>query len=123
MELGGRHVEGQPDVAAELVARLLHRLGDEIQRRPGAGQVGREAALVTQAGGQPLRLQHRLQRLVDLGAPAQGLPERVRADRGDHELLHVDRAVRVRPAIDDVHHRHREHVRVRAADVPEQLQT
>ena len=81
-----------------------------------------EAALVAEAGGQPLALQHRLQRVVGLGAPAQRLAEGRRADRGDHELLDVDVAVGVRAAVEDVHHRHREQVRVRAADVAEQRQ-
>ena len=54
-----------------------------------------------------------LQRVVRLGAPAQCLGERRRADRHDHELLHVDGVVGVDAAVDDVHHRHRQHVRVR----------
>ena len=45
-----------------------------------------------------------------------------RADRGDHELLDVDAGVGVRAAVDDVHHRHRQDVRVGAADVAEQRQ-
>ena len=39
------------------------------------------------------------------------------ADRHDHEFLEVDRVVGVRAAVDDVHHRHRQHARLRAADV------
>ena len=44
------------------------------------------------------------------------------ADRGDHELLHVDVAVGVGATVEDVHHRHRQQVRRRAADVAEQRQ-
>ena len=80
-------------------------------------QVGREAALVAEAGGQALLLQHRLERVVDLGALAQRLAERGRPDRRDHELLHVDVGVGVRAAVEDVHHRHRQQVGVGAADV------
>ena len=43
--------------------------------------------------------------------------ERRGADRDDHELLEVHVVVRVRPAVQDVHHRHGEHVRDRAAEV------
>ena len=86
------------------------------------GQVRRETALVAETGGQAALLQHRLQRVVDPGALHERLGVRRRADRGDHELLDVDVAVRVRAAVEDVHHRHREHVRVRAADVAEQRQ-
>ena len=39
------------------------------------------------------------------------------ADRHDHEFLEVDRGVRVRAAVHDVHHRHGQHLGVRAADV------
>ncbi len=90
-------------------ARLLSRLG-------------REAALVAEAGGQALLLQHRLERVVDLGARAQRLAEGRRADRRDHELLDVDVGVGVRAAVEDVHHRHRQQVGVGAADVAEQRQ-
>src|SRR5699024_2889760 len=41
---------------------------------------------------------------------------------GDHELLDVHVGVGVRPAVEDVHHRHRQQVGVRAADVAEQGQ-
>ena len=38
--------------------------------------------------------------------------ERLGAGRDDHELLQVEPVLRVRAAVDDVHERHREHVRV-----------
>ena len=85
-------------------------------------QVRREAALVAQAGGVALLLQHGLERVVDLGAGAQRLAEGRRADRRDHELLDVHVGVGVRAAVEDVHHRHRQQVRVRAAEVAEQAQ-
>jgi hypothetical protein len=49
-----------------------------------------------------------LQRVEHLGAHAHGLGDARRADRYDHELLEVDVVVGVHPAIDDVHHRHRQ---------------
>ena len=39
------------------------------------------------------------------------------ADRHDHELLEVDAVVGVRAAVQDVHHRHGQHVRAVAAEV------
>ena len=86
------------------------------------GRSGAKPPSSPRPGGELLGLQHRLERVVDLRAPAQRLLERVGAHRGDHELLHVDGRVGVRATVDDVHHRHREHVRVGAADVAEQLQ-
>ena len=62
-------------------------------------------------------MQDRLEHVVGLGAPAQRLAERRRADRHDHELLQVDVVVGVRAAVEDVHHRHRQHVGVDAAEV------
>src|SRR3712207_7364615 len=40
----------------------------------------------------------------------------------DHELLHVDPGVGMRATVEDVQHRHRQHVRVGATYVAEQLQ-
>ena len=80
-------------------------------------QVGREAALVAEPRGQALLLQHRLEGVVDLGTLLQRLTERRRADRRDHELLDVDVGVGMRAAVEDVHHRHRQQVRVRPAEV------
>ena len=60
--------------------------------------------------------------MVHLGAPAQRLGEAGRADRRHHELLNVDSGVGVRTAVEDVHHRHRQDVRVRPADIAEQRQ-
>ena len=62
-------------------------------------------------------LQQAAQRVVRLGAPAQRLGEAHRADRREHELLEVDVAVGVGAAVQHVHQRHRQHVRVGAADV------
>ena len=106
-ELRARDVEPQVDVAAELVARLLDRLGDRLQRLLVGAQVRREAALVADGRVHALRLQHGLQRVEHLDAVAQTLGECRRADGQDHELLDVDAVVRVRAAVDDVHHRQR----------------
>ncbi len=45
------------------------------------------------------------------------------ADRNDHELLEVDRVVGMGAAIDDVHHRNRQDMGVRTADIAVQRQT
>ena len=58
-----------------------------------------------------------LQRLEHFDADAQALGEAWRADRHDHEFLEIDRIVGVHPAVDDVHHRHRQHARRGAADI------
>ena len=122
VELGRRRVDGQRDVAAGGEPGLADRLHDQVERRPVVLEVRREAALVAHAGRQAVLLEHRLERVVGLHAPAQRLGVRRRADRRDHELLDVDVGVGVRAAVEDVHHRDRQHVRVRAAQVAEELQ-
>ena len=52
-----------------------------------------------------------------LGAPAHRLAQRRRADRHHHEFLEVDRVVGMHAAIDDVHHRHRQHMGIGPADI------
>ena len=104
------------------VTGLLDGLDDEVQGGAVRLQVRREAALVAETGRQALGLQDLLQRVVDLGAPAQGLGEGLRTDRGDHELLDVHVGVGVRPTVEDVHHRDGQQVRVRATEVAEQRQ-
>jgi len=60
--------------------------------------------------------------VIDLGTGAQRIAIGDRADRRDHELLDVDVGVGVRTTVEDVHHRHRQQVRVRATDVAEERQ-
>ena len=72
-ELGRRDVERQRDVGAEREAGLADRLDDQVERLAVGRQVRGEAALVAEAGGEAAALQHGLQRVVDLGAPAQRL--------------------------------------------------
>ena len=53
-ELGRRDVEGEGDVLAGREAGGLDRLDDEVEGRAVARQVGGEAALVAEAGGEAL---------------------------------------------------------------------
>ncbi len=95
----------------------LDGLDDEVESGAVRVEVRGEAALVAEAGRQALGLQHGLERVVDTRAPLEGLGEGLGADRSDHELLDVDVRVGVGATVEDVHHRDREHVGVRAADV------
>ena len=74
----------------------------------GSADLGREAALVAQAGGQLTVGQLAAQRAVDLSAGADRLGHRRRADRGDHEFLEVQRVGRVHPAVEHVEMWHRQ---------------
>ena len=55
--------------------------------------------------------------MVCLRAPLQRFGEARRADGSEHELLEVDVAVGVRAAVQHVHERHRQHVRVGTTEV------
>ena len=52
-----------------------------------------------------------------LHAHAQGLRKTAGAEGHDHELLHVDGIIRVRAAVQDVHHRNRQSAGVDAAQI------
>ena len=55
--------------------------------------------------------------MEDFGAHANRIAHGGRRDRHDHEFLNVDRIVGMHAAIDDVHHRHRQHAGIDAADI------
>ena len=52
-----------------------------------------------------------------------GVGEALETERHDHEFLNIDRVVRVRTAVNDVHHRGRQQSSADAAHVAEQRQT
>ena len=83
---------------------------------------GSEAALVAHAAAEAGVVQDLLERVVDLGAPAQRLGERGGAHRHDHELLEVHVVVGMHAAVQDVHHGRGQQVGVRAAHVLVQRQ-
>ena len=86
--------------------------GSSLEARSGAKPPSSPTAVDS-----PRLVQDALEHVVGLGAPAQRLAEARRADRHDHELLEVHAVVGVDPAVEHVHHRHRQHVGVGAADV------
>ena len=116
-QLAGRDVERDGDVLAGLVAGLLDRVDDDAQRGLGAGQVGGEAALVTDGGRRLAVVQQLLQGVEHLGAGAQRLGEGRQPLGDDHELLEVERVVGVGAAVDDVHQRHGQHARAGPAQI------
>ena len=94
-------------LAARLVTGFLNRLDDRFQRVFGTVQGRSETALVAYGRTQSAVVQHFLQRVEHLGAHAQPFPERSGSDRTDHKFLERDRSVRMRTAVDDIHHRNR----------------
>ena len=119
-DLAGGGVERDRHVVAGMKAGGLDALDQRLQGGLVRFEVGREAALVAHRRCQAAIVQRSLERVEDLGAGAQRLGEAGRADRDHHELLEVDLVVRVRAAVQHVHHRDREHVRRLAAEVAPQ---
>jgi hypothetical protein len=109
-------------VFARTVAGLFDRLQDRRQALVVAAEVRREAAFVADCRAHAAVAQDLLQRVEHFRAATQGFAERRLADRHDHEFLDVQAVVRVRAAVDDVHHRHRQLHRARAAEVAVQRQ-
>ncbi len=94
-----------------LVAGLLDGLHDEAERLVGRRQrFGAKPPSSPTLVLWPGVVQRLLQRVEDLRRPCAGASAKLSgADRHDHEFLEVDRIVGVHAAVDDVHHRHRQH--------------
>ena len=119
----GSGIEGDGDMLAGLVAGGGDGLQDQFDRLGVGLQRRGEAALVADAGGIAGFLQDRFQGMVGFRAPAQGLAEAGRADRGDHELLQVGPLpVGVDAAVHDIEHGHGQQVGFFAAQVAVQGQ-
>ena len=58
-----------------------------------------------------------LQGVEHFSATTDGFGERRSTLGDDHEFLEIDRGIAMRAAVDDVHHRHGQHLGVRAAEV------
>src|SRR5438105_8953110 len=102
------------------VTGALGRLEDRLDRRLARFEVGREAALVADAGRESPLLEHLLQRVIDLGGDSNCVGERVGAGRHDHELLEIDRLRSVHAAVDHVQHRDGQGRGTLAAEVAEE---
>src|SRR5699024_8374440 len=123
VELRGSNVERQSDVFAELVAGLFYCFNDKVKCCLGGINGWCEAALVAQASRKALVLNDSLEGVVNFRAYLQCFGESLRADGSNHEFLHVHARVGVRAAIENIHHRNRQDVCIRAADVAVQRQT
>ena len=122
IEGAGGRIQGDGDVLAGHVARGLDRLDDHLAGFVVALEIGGEPALVADAGGVAALVEDAFEGVEGLGSVAQGLGEAGGADGHDHELLEVHAVVGVLAAVEDVHHRHRQPHRPRAAEVGIQRQ-
>ena len=122
VKLGGGRVECEINVLAGLVSGVLDGLNDGLQRLFHAAQFGRESPFVADGGAATLLFQNGFQRVKRFDNRAQPFAERRQTQRHDHEFLEINRCIRVRAAVDDIGHRHGQHLRVRPAEIFEQWQ-
>ncbi len=116
-EFGGSAVETDGHVAAGHVACLFDSLDDNVEGVFSAVEGGSEAAFVANGGAEAAGLEDALEVVEYFGAHADAFAEGACADGANHEFLEADGGVGVSAAVDDVHHRHGEHVGVASADV------
>ena len=114
--LGGSSVHGQHEVLSGNIAGLFDGGQNGLDGLLVAGQIGGEAALVADGGGQPLGLQDGGQSVEHLSAPAQALLKGGGTHGHDHELLRVHGVGGVCAAVQNVHHGDRQTVAVHAAE-------
>mmetsp|Transcript_39114 Transcript_39114/g.92556 ORF Transcript_39114/g.92556 Transcript_39114/m.92556 type:complete len:501 (+) Transcript_39114:284-1786(+) len=102
-ELRGGNVHADLDLAG--VTRVGDGLHEKVEPLLVLLDVGGEAALVADVARvhAVLLLDHSLQRVVHLNRHADGLLERLGADRADHELLHGEAVAGVGATVDHVH--------------------
>ncbi len=117
VEFARRRVERDADLAAGSIACLRNGLEHHFKRFVIGFEVGCEAAFIAHRRRVAALLQHALQRVEYLGAPAQRLGEPLGAVGHNHELLRVHRIVGVRPAVEDIHHWHGQQASVHPAEV------
>ena len=111
VEFARRRIERNRNLLAGLVSRGGDGFEYAVERFFVGFQVGREAAFVAHGGGVAVLFQHGFQMMEHFDAPAERFVKTGRAERHDHEFLHVHGVVGVRAAIQDVHHRHGKRVR------------
>ena len=122
VELGGSDVERDEDLFACGVTGLRDGFHDQVERFLVAAEVGSKAAFVAHGRVELAAAEHFLQVMEDFDAGPQAVAERLKAERHDHELLHIDRVVGVLSTVDDVHHRCWKDMRTCATEVTIQWQ-
>ena len=116
LPLGGSRIHRENEILSGLVAGILNRLQDVLDRVLIGVEIRSEAALVADRRRLAFLLEECLQRMEHLSRPAQCLTERRCACRHNHELLRIDGVRRMCAAVQDVHHRNGQDIRLQTAE-------
>ena len=117
IQFGAGRVHGEHHVCAGFVASALDGFEDDFDGGFVGGQAGRKATFITDVSALATIVEHFFEGVVNFGTPAQRLAEATSADGHNHEFLEVGAVFGMLATVEDVHHRHRQHMRKRAADV------
>ena len=117
VKLSGCYVQGNLNLLARLVTRLLDRGHDQVKCFDVATEVWSEATFVTHGGVKAFALQHLFQVVENFAAAAKCIAKTLKAQRHDHKFLYIDAIVSVFASVDDVHHRCWQQRRAGSAEV------
>ena len=111
------HIEREVDVFPSLVSGGFDGGEDAFERVFGALERRRKAAFITHGGGEAALFEHAFERVKNFGDCAESFAESRQAGGHHHKFLKINRRITVRAAVDDIGHRHWQHLGVRPAEV------
>src|SRR5208337_4814541 len=120
IELAGGGIEREEDVFTEFVAGFLDRHPDGVKRVFNPIEIWGETSFIANRSGKASRFQNALECMKDLCTIAKRFRKGRGSFRNDHELLEIDRGIRMDATVNDVHHGDRQHFGVRAPQITEQ---
>ena len=106
VKLGSRAIQTNRHIRTGHITGCLNRFDDDFQRAFVGTQCRRKTAFITHGRGQATVMQNLFQVVEHFGTATQRFTEAACGNRNNHEFLNICTAFGMRPAVDDVHHRH-----------------
>ena len=117
IEFGRSTVHSNRHILTRLVSGSFNSSHDGVKSVFRSIQSRSETTFVTDSRTQTAIVQHLLQSMEDFGPHTQTFTETASSNRTDHKFLESDRGIRMRTAIDNIHHRDRQYICIRPADI------
>ena len=108
IEFGCGTVQTYRNIFARSISCQFYCFHYTFQSIFGTFQCRSKASFVTDSSTETSFVQHFFQRMEHFGAVSQSLFERWSSNRTYHKLLKSNGSVRVRTAVNDIHHRYRQ---------------